>query len=180
MSFKSIAKPIIIIVLLTIAALFFIQHQFGEKPSDSLRIQADTVLPDLTLTRLDGNSVRLSELNAKVLMLNFWATWCEACMEEMPSIVKLRNKYQSRGFEVLGINLDENPETAALRVVKTMGMEFPIFKDPEGRTAELFDVRAIPLTILINQQRKVLYVRDGEFNWDTPAVHTRIEKWLSE
>jgi peroxiredoxin len=173
--------PILAILALVVGALFFIKKYFAHLPKEnSVEIQVGSTLPDFTLTRFNGSTVSVSELKAKVHLLNFWATWCEACVEEMPSIIKLRDAFKSRGFEVLGINLDENPELALSRAKKELGIDFPTFKDLEGKVAELFDVHAIPFTIVFNRERKVLYIKNGEQDWNSPEMRTQLDRWLSQ
>src|SRR5688572_1298378 len=105
--------PVGVLLTLILGALMLIRLQVSQTPggADGVEIRQGNRLPDFTLTYLNGTTTPVSKISAKVMMINFWATWCEACMEEMPSIVKLRNTYQSRGFEVLGVNLDEDPVT---------------------------------------------------------------------
>ena len=112
-------------------------------------------------------------------MINFWATWCEACMEEMPSLVALREQYAPKGFEILGVNVDENPAQSAPDAVKNMGIKFPIFTDKSNALAELFDVHAIPLTVIIDKSRKILLVEPGGRDWNTEDMQQLMQKWLN-
>jgi thiol-disulfide isomerase/thioredoxin len=171
--------PVGIILLLAIGSLHFLKSTLP--PIGHTPIQSDKVnqLTHLSLTRLDGKTVKISELNAKIFLLNFWATWCEACIEEMPSIVALRESYKDQGFEVLGINVDENPSVMVPRAIKQLKMDFPIFMDPDGKLAELFDVHAIPLTVIINKKGEVLTVLDGGRNWNSAEIRQKLERWLN-
>jgi thiol-disulfide isomerase/thioredoxin len=179
-AFMKIFTPIGIIILVVLGALYTIKIELtrNDRSEDRAHIQVGKILPDFSLTPLQGAAARLSQIKSKIVMVNFWATWCDACMVEMPSIVKLRDKYQNRGFEVLGINLDENPDTVAPRAVQEFKIDFPIFKDPEGKVADLFDVHAIPLTVILDEQRKILLVKDGEQDWNSPAFQSQLERWL--
>ncbi|MGZ3698075.1 MAG: TlpA disulfide reductase family protein, partial [Bdellovibrionota bacterium] len=131
------------------------------------------------INKWGGGVVKASELKPKVTLVNFWATWCEACMEEMPSILKLRGRFKDRGFEVVAVNVDENPEAVLPATLKQLGIDFPVYIDKEGQVAGLFDVHAIPLTVMINSSRKVLLVQDGERNWMDEDLLSKMEKWLS-
>lgn len=181
-SATQILLPLGILLILITTALAVIKWTLSSSPSshESLKIEADAVLPDFKLTSMDGKTSPLSSYKGKVFLINFWATWCEACIEEMPSIVNLRESYKERGFEALGINLDETPEVIAPKTAKKLKMTFPIFKDPENNVANLFDVRAIPLTVIVNQARKILLVKDGEQNWNAPEIRSQVEKWIME
>ncbi len=173
--------PIFIILILVIGSLYLIKSQIphSQKAGAPIEIQVGNTLPDFTLTLLDGSQVKISDIHSKVFLINFWATWCEACMSEMPSLVQLRNTFVSRGFEVLAINLDESPEGVVPKTIRQFKMEFPVYKDSEGHVAELFDVHAIPLTVIIDDHRKILFVKDGEENWNGPLFHSQLQKWLS-
>lgn len=98
----------------------------------------------------------------------------------MPSIVNLRKAYQDRGFEVLGINVDENPEKVLPKVLSEFKIDFPVYGDPEGKLSSLFDVHAIPFTVILNHQRKILLVQDGGQDWNSKAIRNQLERWLSE
>lgn len=181
-AFLKILIPFLAILLAVMGGLYFIKSQLGSPPRAMKDASAQTaqVVPDLTLTRLDGTQEQLSLMTSKVIILNFWATWCEACMEEMPSIVQLKNAYSGKGLEVIGVNLDENPQIAVPRVIKQFQINFPIYQDPDGKIADIFDVHAIPLTIVMNQHRKILLTHDGDRDWNAPDVHQEIDRWLAQ
>lgn len=178
--------PIAVLILVVIGALSLIKSEFGHsRPQGAaVSITDGNILPDFNLTQLDGKNTLLSTVattrQAKVILINFWASWCEACMEEMPSLVKLRNAHVQEGFEIIGVNLDENPEAVVPGVMKQFGIEFPIFKDTDGSIADLFDVHAIPMTVVLNQNRKILYHKDGDQNWNSPTIHSELKRWLRE
>ncbi|MBI2711676.1 MAG: TlpA family protein disulfide reductase [Bdellovibrio sp.] len=179
---KLVLLPIFLILLVITASLFFVKYRLVDH-GRSDRPQPFTVgkvLPDFALTDLNGKKIRVSTVQGKVIFMNFWATWCEACLEEMPSIVKLREKFHSKGLEVVAINLDENPAAVVPRTVQRYQMDFPVFQDPNGEVAELFDVYAIPLTVVMNNKREILHIQNGENDWNTDAVHTQMRGWLGE
>ena len=174
--------PIGILLVLITAGLAIIKFSFrGEGIENSgIKVKQGAVLPEFSLVQLDGKEVPFSGIPGKVFLINFWATWCDACMQEMPSIVTLRESFKDQGFEVLGVNLDETPETAVPKVTQSLKMRFPIFKDPEGQVADLFDVHAVPFTLIISKNRKVLMVHDGEKDWNSPEFRTQLKSWLTE
>lgn len=137
------------------------------------------VLPDFTLMQITGSSTKFSELRKRVVMVNFWATWCDSCMVEMPSIVALRNDYKDKGFEVAAVNLDEDPSTAVPRTVESLKISFPVFMDPDGELAKQFDVEAIPATFLLDANRRVLFMERGDRDWNSPSFRKQLEQWLS-
>src|SRR5689334_1921366 len=92
--------PVLFILVSVIGGLLFLQTRVAHRPRSNAapEVQIQQTVPPFTLTRLDGTTSELSEVRGKVFLVNFWATWCEACMSEMPSIVRLREKYKSQGF----------------------------------------------------------------------------------
>jgi alkyl hydroperoxide reductase subunit AhpC len=97
----------------------------------------------------------------------------------MPSIVKLRESFKDRGFEVLGINVDENPSVVVSKTIKQLKIDFPIFIDPEGELSEMFDVHAIPLTVIMRKTGEILAVLNGGRDWNSDEVRTKLERWLN-
>lgn len=179
-SLWKVLAPVGIISGFVLGGLLLLRFEYSGKTRQTGAVHAGATLPDFTLTRLDGTTTPISQIRAKVILINFWATWCDACVEEMPSIIQLREAYKDRGFEVLGVNLDENPEVVAPKLAKQLKIEFPLFKDPNNQLGDLFDIHAIPLTVILNSQRKILYVKDGELNWNSQAVRNQIDRWIAE
>ena len=176
-----VLMPILLLLVPVVAGLYLIKVQFSHAPriEGHIDIQVGNTLPDFELTSIEGISTRISDIKSKLFLVNFWATWCDACMDEMPSIVQLRTAFKDRGFEILGINLDENPTMVVPKSIKEYKIEFPVFIDPDGKIAELFDVHAIPLTVILDDRRRIIFVKDGGQNWNTPAIHSQIMRWLS-
>ncbi len=172
--------PILVILFLVVTALFLIKNQVHTHHNGTSReeVRSGGEIPDFTLIKFKGSEVHFSEMKEKVFLINFWATWCEACMVEMPSIVKLRNQYHEQGFEVISINVDENPESVLPKTIQEYGISFPIYQDPSGELAELFEVHAIPLSVIIDRKRKVLMIEPGERNWYGEDVKKLLERWL--
>ena len=91
---------------------------------------ANAVAPDFTLRSADGRNVRLDELRGQVVLVNFWATWCGPCREEMPRLDTLYQKYHKSGFVLLGVNVDDDPHTALATAAK-LGVSFPVLLDTD-------------------------------------------------
>lgn len=180
-AFWKVLFPVFFLIFLITGGLYFIKLYVpgSSRENPEVEIRVGSSLPNFTLTRIDGSRVQVSDLKGKVFLINFWATWCDACMEEMPSIVKLHQIFSSKGFEVLGINLDENPEARVPQAVRDLHLDFPLFKDPDGKTAELFDVHAIPLTVIIDRNRNILFLKDGGLDWSAPSIQAELNRWLS-
>ena len=175
--------PVVVILTLVVGSLMAVKHSFQKQARlnhDRVELVEGAELPDLDLVKLDDTKVQLSDLSHKVMMINFWATWCEACMEEMPSLVKLREEFAPKGFEILGINVDENPRPVATTAAVKLGIKFPLFTDAGNALSEIFDVHAIPLTVIINKDRKILMIEAGGRDWGSDEVRQLMEKWLKE
>ncbi|MFZ5504315.1 MAG: TlpA family protein disulfide reductase [Pseudomonadota bacterium] len=116
--------------------------------------------PDFTLRSLDGPNLRLQEQRGKVVLLNFWATWCGPCREEMPQLNKLFERFRPSGFTLLGVNVDEDSRNAA-GIAGQLGVKFPVLLDSDKRVAKLYDLSAMPSTVLIDRDGKVRYLHRG-------------------
>ncbi len=179
---KHVIIPVLVIALTVLGLSFGIKYWEGKHaPAGShAGPEVGTVLPDFGAPKVgnEKQSLRFSQLQSKIVMVNFWATWCEACIVEMPSIVRLRTDYKSKGFEVLGVSLDEN-STLVPPMMKKLGMEFPVVIDSEGKLGDLFDVHAIPLTIIMDKSGKILMLQKGELDWNSAKFREKLEAWLA-
>ena len=135
--------------------------------------------PPFRLDDLQGRELSLSSLKGKVVLVNFWATWCEPCREEMPSLEKLRKRMEQRPFEVLTINYGEARVRAADFATK-LGLTIPVLLDPEKKTADAWKVRGLPMTFLVDAQGKVRYWTFGERDWNDGQSVELVERLLAE
>lgn len=120
--------------------------------------------PDFELNALDGSSVRLSQqLGDKVVLLDFWATYCEPCLRSMPSLDALYEKYKAQGFIVYGIAIDGPDSLAQVRAdVQRLGIHFPILLDQDTRVVALYNPKtSAPFSVLIGKQGNVLRQKEG-------------------
>ena len=135
--------------------------------------------PEFSLHDMDGEPYRLSDYRGKVVMLNFWATWCPPCRREMPSMQRLYEKYKDRGLVVVAVNQWEEPDlvfefTGRLSLEPT----FPILFDRESRIAEQYEVKGLPTTYLLDREGKIRYRAIGGREFDHPEVEALIEGLL--
>ena len=129
-----------------------VKRQFINKPSKDFQLEA-----------IDGRKYRLSDLKGKVVLLNFWATWCGPCVGEMPLLSKTYKKYKDRGFEILAVSGDDpGDREKVLQFAKTHGLTFPVLYD-DG-VAKLYDVVGYPGNIFIDRQGNIRYSQDGAFD----------------
>lgn len=116
--------------------------------------------PNFTLKSRSGTNIKLSELRGEVVMLNFWASWCGPCRQEMPLLEKIHKKYKRLGFTLLGVNVEEN-SSAAKNYLKDVKVSFPILFDNTNKTSKLYDVSAMPTTILIDRNGNKRFIHKG-------------------
>lgn len=133
--------------------------------------------PALALKDIDGRPHRLSDYRGKVVLINFWATWCGPCRDEMPSIQGLKEKLAGRPFAVLAVNLDE-PESRIRKFLSQMKVDFTILLDPERKTARAWNARILPASFVVGPDGRIRYSLIGEINWDHEQVVARISELL--
>jgi len=124
----------------------------GEKPSGPA--------PDFTLTDAAGEPFSLSELKGQVIMINFWASWCGPCRQEMPLLEAIYQKYEPLGFTLLGVNVEED-STDGQAWLKDRPVSFPVLYDPANGVSKMYDVIAMPSTVLIDREGNVRYLHHG-------------------
>src|ERR1700758_3258882 len=116
--------------------------------------------PDFTLRSMGGPNLRLKEQRGQVVMLNFWASWCGPCRQEMPLLDRLYEKYHASGFQLLGVNVDEDVRNAS-GVSSRLGLHFPVLLDTEKKVSRLYDLTTMPSTVLIDRDGRVRYIHRG-------------------
>lgn len=116
--------------------------------------------PDFTLKSQSGNNLKLSELRGKVVMINFWASWCGPCRQEMPLLDQLYQHYRSLDFTILGVNVEENPD-AAKSLLKDLPVTFPILFDSANTVSKLYKVKGMPSTIIVDRDGNMRYMYMG-------------------
>jgi peroxiredoxin len=119
-----------------------------------------SVAPDFTLKSAEGRNLRLSEQRGRVVMVNFWATWCGPCKVEMPHLVRLYDKYKGAGFVLLGVNVDEDPK-AAVALATRLGVTFPVLFDDGKAVSKLYALDSMPSTVLIDRDGRVRHLHRG-------------------
>jgi peroxiredoxin len=116
--------------------------------------------PDFALKSSTGENMRLSEYRGDVVMINFWATWCGPCRQEMPLLDELYNRYQRVGFNLLGVNIDDDSRRA-MQMVDELGVSFPVLFDARKEVSKLYQVDAMPVTVLVDREGNVRHVHHG-------------------
>jgi peroxiredoxin len=121
---------------------------------------AADVAPDFTLKTTKGDNVRLSEHKGEVILLNFWASWCGPCRQEMPLLGQLHERYSKLGFSVVGVNVDKD-SSLANKLLKDIPVSFPVLLDNTGTVSASYNVSAMPTTVLIDRDGNMRYLHKG-------------------
>ena len=116
--------------------------------------------PDFALKSSTGENLRLSEYRGDVVMINFWATWCGPCRQEMPLLDELYNRYERVGFNLLGVNIDDDSRRA-MQMIDELGVDFPVLFDARKEVSKLYEVEAMPVTVIVDREGTVRYVHHG-------------------
>ncbi len=116
--------------------------------------------PDFALKSSTGENLRLSEYRGDVVMINFWATWCGPCRQEMPLLDELFMRYQRVGFSLLGVNIDDDSRRA-MQMAEELGINFPVLFDTRKEVSKLYEVEAMPVTVLVDREGNVRHVHHG-------------------
>jgi peroxiredoxin len=129
---------------------------------------------DFKLQNLEGQSVSLSELRGKPVMLNFWATWCGPCRNEMPYLQQIYDEWQDKGLVLLEINMSESSSTVQ-QFLTNNGYTFPVYIDTDGSVADTYGISGIPTTFFIDSDGVIQQVIRGSFP-SKAAIETQLYK----
>jgi len=136
--------------------------------------------PDFCLEGLNGEKIQLKALKGKNIFLNFWATWCGPCKEEMPSMEVLNQQFKERNFVFLTISLDFGGQEPVRKFIENHRYQFPVLLDPSGKTLDLFEINKIPTTLIIDKNGKMIGRAIGPRNWSSPEFFSLIEQMLQD
>jgi peroxiredoxin len=121
---------------------------------------ADVQAPGFTLQSRDGKTVTLAQFKGDVVMLNFWASWCGPCRQEMPLLDSIYKQYKDMGFTLIGVNVEPNSRDANAWLMKTP-VSYPILYDTKSQVSQLYHVQAMPTTVIIDRKGIVRFVHNG-------------------
>ena len=121
----------------------------------------ETTAPQLTLKDLDGRIVRLSDYRGKVVLINFWATWCPPCRVEMPELIRLQREHGKEGLQIIGITYPPEQRARVKRFVRSVKVNYPIVLGTHEIRARFSSDETLPLTVVINRDGKVSEIISG-------------------
>jgi peroxiredoxin len=156
-----------ILVLLTLVPVLCMAAGCSKRSSSP---GEGSVAPDFTIKDLSGSSLQLSQLRGTVVLLNFWATWCPPCREEIPSLARLNALMAGKEFRMVTIAIDEAGGNAVESFFRMSGFHLPTLPDPDGRIANLYGVKGVPETFILDRKGVVRKKIVGPLDWDDPSV----------
>lgn len=184
-------KYVLLFAFIFIGAILFFFEHFTEAPISVADVQIGGnfnqkksaigyLAPDFSLRNLKGNYQSLDSYRGRVVVLNFWATWCAPCRVEMPSFEKLYRRYRSEGVTVLAVTLDKEAGQKIKSFVEDYGLSFPVLLDEKGEVERLYPSMTIPFTYVIDREGRVVARVDGAKNWESNETFEAIEYLLKK
>ncbi len=162
--------PTAVLLVVLVAAMFFTGRYLTNRShagSAPERIGGDAkgqAAPDFELKDLAGKQVRLSDYRGKVVLLNFWATWCPPCKEEIPWFVDLQQRYGAQGLQVIGVAMDDSGEKAIASFAHELGVNYPVLLGKESVGSAYGGVQLLPQTFYVGRDGKILSQVQGLVN----------------
>ncbi len=149
----------------------------------SLTVSAANVpnLYNVSFPNVDNETVNLSKYKGKVVLLNFWATWCPPCVKEMPSMQRMRDHFSGQPFEIIAINTGENATSVSSFLLELdTELTFPILLDLKSSSYKAFNIRGLPMSLLFDKKGNLVKSIIGGKEWDHPAAITLVNEILEE
>ena len=187
---KSILKTIplntlsVIFALCAIFLIFLPSKAEAQVSAEAARALRDAnihleqkIADDFTLPLLAGGNAALSSYRGKVVILNFWATWCQPCLNEMPSMETLYQRFNAQGLEILAVDIGQSASTVR-QFIRRAGYTFPVMLDSANRVSSVYQIRAIPTTYIIDREGKIIGYVLGSIMWDNQRVIAAIDALL--
>ena len=170
---------IVVLFLLSLSAVYG-QTVEEDMIKSGLSVFKDKVsLIDFTLPDLNGNMTSLKDYRGKVVMLNFWATWCPPCRREMPSMENLYKIIDKNKIDIAAVNIQEKKKTVSDFVSKN-NYTFPVLVDEEGKAASIYQIRSIPTTFIIDKKGYIRAMITGSIEWDEKEIISIFNKLAEE
>ena len=169
--------------------MFFLVNHYNEEPlelsqvkvkelNDEEKVEVGYLAPNFSLINLKGNWENLNDHRGKVVLINFWATWCVPCRIEMPSLEKLYRRFRSQGFTILAVSIDK---TGGIKeFIEQYKLSFPVLIDKEGRAEQIYHSHTIPVTYVISRTGYIMAKVDGAKNWASPETLKAVEFLLTD
>jgi len=162
------------VISLLLASVLTLGAPLGASGADT-----SSPAPAFTLSELGGQSASLSQYKGQVVMLNFWATWCGPCQQEMPLLDQMYKKYKPAGFTLIGVNVDKDAPPVK-QLLERKPVSFPVLLDPASQVSKAYHVDEMPSTVLIDRKGNVRFLHRGYKPGDENEYQDRIRQLIRE
>lgn len=135
--------------------------------------------PNFTLPSMGGSNIRLSEYRGEVVLVNFWASWCGPCRQEMPLLDKMYQRYKKAGFTLLGVNVEKD-SSKGQRIAEQLKLSFPVLFDKKQQVVDDYKVSSMPSTVLVDRDGNIRYVHLGYKAGDEKLYSKMVKELLIE
>jgi peroxiredoxin len=172
-------------IVIAIATILWAMETSGAEVSELLQklnltpYGRSTIPPEFNGRRVSGGELSMASLHGKVVLLNFWATWCLECRPELPAFERLHREFSVQGLAVVGINAREGPATIR-EYAKELGLTFPLISDPRGKINSDYGVIGLPTTFLIARDGRAVALAIGPREWRASPARALMQVLLSE
>jgi peroxiredoxin len=170
-------RPISAGIALATALFVFCTISPARIPAAAAPADSRKAAPDFTLNDSDGTAIKLSDFKGKVVLLDFWATWCHGCGTEIPWFIEYQNKYKDSGLAVIGVSMDDDGWKVVKPFVEEKKMNYTVVLG-DADVAQLYRVNALPVTVLIDREVKIAASYDGVV--DRAACEAKIQSLLKD
>ena len=148
------------------------------------KIKIGQLAPGFSLLDRQDKKISLKDFSGKLVVLNFWATWCPPCLAEMPSLEKLYRRFSPAGMAVLAVNHDSSnlrrSKEAVADFAKKVPLSFPVLYDMEGEASNLYGIYTLPQTFIVGRDGRIVAIVPGAQDWTSPEILNRIAATLKQ
>lgn len=174
--YKPLSIALIVFLTLAFSSQVFPASPTAKKKTQTLtKVAGNPDAPNFRLEDQDGNFVQLSDFAGKVVIVNFWATWCPPCRKEMPSMQRAWEILEKEDIVMLAINVGEDSDLI-FAFTAEYPVEFPLIMDKTSSVVREWRVRGLPTTYIVNPEGKIVYQAIGDRDWDSPEILEQIRK----